>query len=223
MTTLKTLLAADPLDLSTVASHLDGLERGAAAREHGVAALREVVGNLPVVAYNLPYDWDDVLVPEWKRLGIAPVGSRGFCALRLAQRLLDPVPSGNCKLQTLRRYYALPERAAHSAEGDVLTVVDLFQHVLRPIAEERGLEDWDALAAFAEEEWYPSRIAFGKHKGRSIFEAKIDSELRGWIEWLCDSKSERSRRKSAKVGAAAKRSRRRIRKNSSQHSPIGTK
>jgi hypothetical protein len=41
------------------------------------------------------------------------------------------------------------------------------------------------------------RIAFGKHKGRSIFEAKIDPELRGWIEWLCDSKSERSRRMGA--------------------------
>jgi DNA polymerase-3 subunit epsilon len=27
-------------------------------------------GNLPVVAYHLEYDWDQVLLPEWKRLGI---------------------------------------------------------------------------------------------------------------------------------------------------------
>lgn len=59
-------------------------------------------GSLPVVAYNLEYDWDKVLLPEWKRLGIPQIGVPGFCALKLAQRLLDPVPAGNCKLQTLR-------------------------------------------------------------------------------------------------------------------------
>lgn len=81
------------------------------------AELREYAADLPVVSYNLEYDWDDVLVHEWRRLAIAPIGSRGLCALRLAQRLLDPVPAGNCKLQTLRQYYRLPERGAHTALG----------------------------------------------------------------------------------------------------------
>ena len=49
-------------------------------------------------------------------------------------------------------------------------MADLFATVLRPIAEQRGLETWEQLAAYAAEEWYPSRIAFGKHKGRSIAE-----------------------------------------------------
>ena len=87
-------------------------------------------GGLPIVAFNLEYDLTDVLVPEWKRLGIVPIGVPGFCALRLAQRLLDPVPAGNCKLQTLRQYYRLPERGAHTALGDVETVVDLLAKVL---------------------------------------------------------------------------------------------
>src|ERR1039458_3908351 len=78
----------------------------------------EYAGGLPLVAFNLEYDLDEVLKPEWKRLRIAPIGSQGFCALRLAQRLLDPVPAGNCKLQTLRQYYRLPERGAHTALGD---------------------------------------------------------------------------------------------------------
>ena len=95
--------------------------------------------------------------------------------MRLAQRLLDPVPAGNCKLQTLRQYYRLPERGAHTALGDVGTVADLFATVLRPIAEQRGLETWEQLAAYAAEEWVPSRIAFGKHKGRSIAEARTDA------------------------------------------------
>ena len=112
----------------------------------------------------------------------------------MAQRLLDPVPAGNCKLQTLRQYYRLPERGAHTALGDVLTVADLFSHVLRPIAGQRGLETWEAIAAYAGEEWYPSRIAFGKHKGRSVWEARENRELREWLEWLARSSNARSAR-----------------------------
>ena len=98
------------------------------------------------------------------RLGINQVGKRGFCALRLVRRLLDPFPAGNCKLQTLRRYYDLPERAAHSAKGDVLTVLDLFEQVLFPIAKQLNLKDLERISTYAEEEWYPSKIGFGKHK-----------------------------------------------------------
>jgi DNA polymerase-3 subunit epsilon len=152
--------------------------------------------SLSLVSFNLEYDLDEVLKPEWKRLRIAPIGGRGFCALRLAQRLLDPVPTGNCKLQTLRQYYRLPERGAHTALGDVQTVVDLFGNVLRPIAEHRGLVTWAKLAAYAAEEWYPSRIAFGKHKGRLFQEARRDAELRRWLEWLAGSSNARS----AKMG-----------------------
>ena len=104
--------------------------------------------------------------------------------MRLAQRLLNPVPAGNCKLQTLRQYYRLPERGAHTALGDVGTVADLFATVLRPIAEQRGLETWEQLAAYAAEEWVPSRIAFGQYKGRSIAEARTDAGLRRWLDGL---------------------------------------
>ena len=150
------------------------------------------VGNLPLVAYNLSYDLDDVLLPEWKRLGIAPIGTAGFCALRLAQRLLDPVPAGNCKLQTLRQYYHLPERGAHTAMGDVETVVDLIGSVLRPLAEARSLELWDKIVDFASSVWFPSRLTFGKFKGRNFREAKNDHALMGWLKWLAGSSNERS-------------------------------
>jgi DNA polymerase-3 subunit epsilon len=159
-------------------------------------AFADYAGSLPLVSFNLEYDLDEVLKPEWKRLRIVAIGGQGFCALRLAQRLLDPVPAGNCKLQTLRQYYRLPERGAHTALGDVQTVVDLFGNVLRPIAEHRGLDTWEKLAAYAAEEWYPSRIAFGKHKGRLFQEARRDAELRKWLEWLAGSSNARS----AKMG-----------------------
>ena len=172
------------------------LERDGEPAQQVYREFAAYAGNLPLVSYNLEYDLDEVLQPEWRRLRVAPVGRRGFCALRLAQRLLDPVPAGNCKLQTLRQYYRLPERGAHTALGDVQTVADLFANVLRPIAGHRGLDSWEKLAAFAAEEWYPSRIAFGKHKGRLIQEARKDAELRRWLDWLAGSANSRN----AKMG-----------------------
>jgi DNA polymerase-3 subunit epsilon len=172
------------------------LERDGEPAQQVYREFAAYAGNLPLVSYNLEYDLDEVLQPEWRRLRTAPVGQPGFCALRLAQRLLDPVPAGNCKLQTLRQYYRLPERGAHTALGDVQTVADLFANVLRPIAEHRGLDTWEKLAAFAAEEWYPSRIAFGKHRGRLIQEARKDAELRRWLDLLASSSNSRN----AKMG-----------------------
>jgi len=186
-------------DIPAEASRVHGytreiLERDGEPAHQIYREFAEYSGDLPLVAFNLEYDLDEVLRPEWKRLGIAPIGSRGFCAMRLAQRLLDPVPAGNCKLQTLRQYYRLPERGAHTALGDVQTVADLFAQVLRPIAEHRRLDTWEKLVRYADEEWFPSRIVFGKHKGRLFQEARKDEELRRWLDWLAASSNARSRK-----------------------------
>jgi DNA polymerase-3 subunit epsilon len=154
--------------------------------------LAEYVGNRPLCAYNLRYDWDEVLLPEWQRLEISPIGVRGFCLYELTQRLLDPVPAGNCKLQTLRQYYGLPARGAHTALGDVETVVDLVQQVLRPLCEARGLKSLEALQSFTAAPWFPARIPFGKFKGRHFREAATDPALREWLTWLAESQNPRS-------------------------------
>jgi DNA polymerase-3 subunit epsilon len=174
-----------------------GYTREILERDGGVPAevykeFAAYAGGLPVVAYNLQYDWNQVLLLEWKRLGISQIGVPGFCALKLAQRLLDPVPAGNCKLQTLRQYYRLPENGAHTALGDVLTVIDLMQQVLQPLAERRGLDTWAKIVGFAGDEWFPSRLPFGKFKGRLYQEAAQDAELKSWLRWLADSSSEKS-------------------------------
>lgn len=179
-------------DIPPEASRVHGytreiLERDGEPAEIVYRDFAAYVEDRPLVAYNLSYDLDDVLIPEWERLGVSPIGRRGFCALRLAQRLLDPVPAGNCKLQTLRQFYWLPERGAHTAMGDVNTVVDLLDQVLRPIAEQRGLDTWEDIVEYTEATWFPSRIAFGKYKGRDFREAATDSDLRGWLEWLARS------------------------------------
>jgi DNA polymerase-3 subunit epsilon len=187
------------IDIPPEASRINGytreiLERDGIPVREAYAGLAAYVGNFPLVSYNLEFDWDRVLVPEWKRIGIQQIGSRGICILKMAQRLLDPVPAGNCKLQTLRQFYRLPERGAHSALGDVLTVVDLIAKVLRPISEGRKLNSWQSVKSFTEEEWFPTRIAFGKFKGRSFQDARHDWRLKEWLEWLSQSKNERTAR-----------------------------
>ena len=184
-------------DIAPEASRVHGYTREILERDGEPAldvyrAFADYAGELPIVSYNIQYDLEEVLKPEWKRLGINPIGTVGFCALRLAQRLLDPVPAGNCKLQTLRQYYRLPERGANTALGDVETVVDLMGQVLRPIAEHRGLVSWTDVRAFAEAEWFPSRIAFGKFKGRDYRDAHHDENLRGWLNGLAGSSNARS-------------------------------
>ncbi len=72
------------------------------------------------------------------------------------------------------------------------TVIDLMQQVLRPLAEKRGLDTWEKIVAFAGDEWFPSRLPFGKFKGRLYQETREDAELRAWLEWLSESTNERS-------------------------------
>jgi len=184
-------------DIPPEASRVHGYTREILERdgESAIDVYRDFsayVGGLPLVSYNLKYDLDDVLRPEWNRVGIKPIGAEGFCALKLAQRLLDPVPAGNCKLQTLRQFYRLPERGAHTALGDVETVIDLLRDVLQPLARGRGLATWNDIRAFTEEDWFPSRIAFGKFKGRDFRDATSDRDLRNWLVWLSESSNQRS-------------------------------
>lgn len=67
-----------------------------------------------------------------------------------------------------------------------------LDEVLRPIARQRQLDSWADICAYAEAEWFPSRIAFGKFKGRQVQDARTDSALLGWLQWLSNSANTRS-------------------------------
>lgn len=184
-------------DISPESSRVHGytreiLERDGELPSTVYRAFGAYAEGFPIVSYNIEYDLEHVLKPEWERLGVKPIGASGFCALRLAQRLLDPVPAGNCKLETLRQYYRLPERVAHTALSDVETVADLLSKVLQPIAEQRGLNSWQDICTYAKAEWFPSRIAFGKFKGRDFHDANTDRAMKGWLTSLADSPNSRS-------------------------------
>jgi DNA polymerase-3 subunit epsilon len=164
----------------------DGLLPDAVYREQIAYA-----GTAPWVAYGLDKQWD-ILRADWQRLEMQPPGERGFCAASLTQRLLDPLPAGNCKVEMLRQFYQLPARLPESALSQLQTLVDLLATVLRPIAETRGLHTWQQLVEFTLEPWFPSRITFGRFKGRLFYDALQDPELAKWLEWLAASSNEQS-------------------------------
>ncbi len=72
----------------------DVLERDGEPPAHVYNVFHRYAANCPLVAYNAEHHLDRVLRPEWSRLRIAPIGSAGFCPLRLAQQLLDPAFAG---------------------------------------------------------------------------------------------------------------------------------
>lgn len=169
---------------------IQGHESEPASRAY--ASLFKYMGGLPWVAYDLDYVINQVLKTECERLKIAQNGTPGFCALRLIQRLLDPLPTKGCRLMSLHKYYQLPTHLVPMALADVLTVADLMTRVVHPVAEQLGLDSWEKLTQFATEEWYPSHLTFGKFKGRSYHDARKDPEIRGWIERLASASNEKS-------------------------------
>jgi len=44
--------------------------------------------------------------------------------------------------------------------------------VLRALAEKRVLEPWEKIVNFATDQWFPSRLSFGKCKGRREVKAE---------------------------------------------------
>ena len=139
-----------PIDPGAEAVH--GYSR-AYLRRHGAppleahAAFRRYAGDLPLVAYNLSFDWNRVLEPEYARLGIPVAGRRGFCALTLARRVVGDV--ANYRLETLKNRFALNNERSHRGRNDVETVVALFERVVSLHLSRTGILGYDAVAAFA--------------------------------------------------------------------------
>ena len=61
----------------------------------GVGLAREAGRRVAQGEFIQYLDSDDVLLPEWQRLGLARIGTEGFCALKLAQRLLSCSSAGH--------------------------------------------------------------------------------------------------------------------------------
>jgi DNA polymerase III epsilon subunit-like protein len=122
-------------------------------RQHGLPPVeahqrfRDYVGDLPLVAHNLSYDWDRVLHPEYQRLGLPAAGRRGFCAMTLARRLI-PETNGH-GLATLASRFGTRKSVEHNALPDALVVVELFERIFRPRLDAAGIATFEKVARFS--------------------------------------------------------------------------
>jgi exodeoxyribonuclease X len=138
-----------------------------------------------------------VLVAHNARFDIAMLRSEGMevprhiCTLRLV-RYLDPeqeIPEYN--LQYLRYHYGVDVQAdAHSAEGDVMVLESVFNHLYALAAERSKTENRDEIIArMIDISSTPStigRFTFGKYSGETVIDvAKND---RGYLEWFLRTK-----------------------------------
>ena len=175
------------VDIDPHATNVHGYDRARLAREgddpmDAYAAFEQYVGDRSLVAYNLPFDWDRALQPEYSRLGLAEIGYPGFCALKLARKVIPKSSVSNYQLQTLREHYELPERMAHSALDDVLTTVDLLTRILLPLVEESG-----GVADSLPSGEHPEVLDFGKHRDRHYSDALKDRRFHSYFEWMSKS------------------------------------
>lgn len=103
--------------------------------------------NLPIVAYNLSFDWDRALFPEYDRLHLPTAGSKGFCALTLARRTIPE--ADNYKLETLKLLFAIKTGASHRGRNDVATLLEMLTRIIRPRLATAGIEGFDTIKEFS--------------------------------------------------------------------------
>ena len=112
-------------------------------------AFRDFLGDRPVIAHNLSYDWDRCLLPEWDRMSIQTAGSKGFCSMLLGRRVLPETKS--VKLDVLRELFGIGSKGAHSALGDTDAVRTLLCDVYRPRLQSAGIDSFDDIVSFSRE------------------------------------------------------------------------
>jgi hypothetical protein len=109
--------------------------------------LRSYVEARPVSAHFLRYDWNAVLLPEWRRLRLSQIGQPGLCTWNLSRRVLPECKSH--RLDLLREIYGLPTAGAHSAIGDVETVFQLLRQSIFPRLQQLGVVGFNQVLRFS--------------------------------------------------------------------------
>jgi DNA polymerase III epsilon subunit-like protein len=102
----------------------------------------------PLVAYNMNFDWDRVLVPTLRRLRIRSKLKPGFCALKLARNLAPTLP--DFKLQTVIKRFCIAQTQEHRATGDVELVIAFLAEHVAPHLAKNGVHGFDRVTLCSE-------------------------------------------------------------------------
>jgi DNA polymerase III epsilon subunit-like protein len=135
-----------------------------------------------LVAHNAKFDIG-VLEREGVRVG------RYICTMKIAQTMYD-LPM--YKMQYLRYLWGIEndEATAHDAEGDVIILEKVFEHMVREYAAKNGVSEAEAIEKFIEISANPillKQIPFGKHAGKTFEEVlATDPSYLQWMATLTD-------------------------------------
>jgi hypothetical protein len=139
-----------PISKDVVAIHgytADFLAKNGVNPAEAHAKLRDYADGLAFVSHNLAFDWNRCFDLEWQRLDVEQFGTRGFCALTLARRLIHESPKHS--LETLKEVLDLKANISHRALNDVATLVELFQGEYRYRLEAAGITSFDEIVKFS--------------------------------------------------------------------------
>ncbi len=140
------------VEIDPIAESLHGYSREY-LRQHGQdpkkahKAFHQYAEDLPIVAYNISFDWNRVLEPEYKRLNVPQTGIRGFCAMTLARRVVNE--TDNHRLETLKDYFKLSTEQSHKGLNDVNVVASLFSKIFQDRLIAAGIIGFNNVAAFS--------------------------------------------------------------------------
>lgn len=146
------ILLNHDVDIDPYAEGIHGYSRKY-LRKHGTKpttahkAFRQYAASLSIVSYNISFDWDRVLEPEYARLRVPPTGTRGFCSLLLSRRIITETTGHT--LDTLKQHFKIASGPSHKALNDVKTLVELFQSVFRDRLVKAGISGFDNVAEFS--------------------------------------------------------------------------
>jgi DNA polymerase III epsilon subunit-like protein len=140
-------VAIDPMAQSLHGYSREYLRKHGQDPKKAHKAFRKYVGDLPIVAYNISFDWNRVLEPEYKRLNVPQTGRRGFCALTLARRVINE--TDNHRLETIKDHFKLSTEQSHKGINDVAVVVSLFSRIFKDRLSAAGITGFNNIAAFS--------------------------------------------------------------------------
>jgi exodeoxyribonuclease X len=148
--------------------------------------LQNVLPEAILVAHNAKFD---IGILETEGLSVP----RHICTYKIAQTMYDyPM----YKMQYLRYLWSIEndEATAHDAEGDVIILEKVFEHMAEEYAATHNLSKSETIEAFVKISENPillKKMNFGKYVGKTFAEVKmIDPSYFQWLATLKDKEED---------------------------------
>ncbi len=148
--------------------------------------LQKVLNESIMVAHNVKFD---KAILEKEEIEI----KKSICTLRLARYLDDKNEIPEYNLQFLRYYYNIEADVnPHSAEGDVVVLEKIFEHLFN-LAQEKAPKatEEDIIKRMVDISSKPvliKKFSFGKYNGELLED--VIKKNRGYLEWLQKTKEQ---------------------------------